>query len=82
MTILHFLLRIYEIILLIRILLSWIAPNPAHPFVQIIYQITEPVLAPIRRVLPMSGFGFDFSPVIVFIIIELLKRLLLGGYYL
>ena len=44
------LLNVYIIIILIRVILSWIRPNPYNPFVQVIYKLTEPVLAPIRRI--------------------------------
>jgi len=82
MVVLNFMLRVYEAVLLIRILISWVSPNSGHPFVQIVYRLTEPVLGPVRRALPTGGFGFDFSPVVVFIGIELLRGLLRGVFSL
>jgi YggT family protein len=61
--------------LFIRIIMSWVHPDQGHPFVRLIYSVTEPVLDPIRRVLPTGGFGIDFSPIIVFLILEFLQRL-------
>ena len=69
------LLDIYSWILIIRVVMSWMNVNPYNPIVRIIYAITEPVLAPIRRALPSLG-GLDFSPMIVLIVIILLRSIL------
>jgi YggT family protein len=69
------LLDIYSIILLIRVLMSWVNPSPFNPIVQIIYRLTEPVLAPVRRVLPAFG-PIDLSPIVVFAAIWFLKVLI------
>jgi len=68
-------LKLYMIIILIRVVISWIRVNPYSPFVKIIYKLTEPVLAPIRNVLPYMG-GIDISPLIVLIIYWFLVRIL------
>lgn len=75
------LLILYETILIVRIILSWIKVDHNQPFMQFIYKITEPVLKPIRRLLPIESLGFDFSPIIVFIIIEFLKSFFRRGFY-
>lgn len=69
-------LSVFQIILLLRVLLSWL-PNidPRNPFVKAIYDITEPVLRPVREVLPATP-GIDFSPLLVFLAIYLLRMLL------
>ena len=77
MNLLYYALKLFEAILVVRIILSWIRPDPANQAVQIVYAITEPVLAPIRRLLPIHGFGFDFSPLLVFIVIEMIIRFVL-----
>ena len=69
------LLDIYWYILIIRAVLSWMNPNPHNPIVRIIYMLTEPVLGPIRRVLPPMG-GLDLSPIVVLAAIWFLQRLL------
>ena len=63
------LLNVFMIIVIIRVILSWVRPNPYNPFVQVIYKLTEPVLAPIRRVVPPIGGTIDISPIILFFII-------------
>jgi len=52
----------------VRVAFSWIDPNPRNRIYLLAYQVTEPILAPIRRLLPM-GPGLDFSPMIVSLII-------------
>lgn len=75
------LLQVYNIILLIRVLMSWIPLDRSNPtvdgIVSFIYDLTEPVLAPIRQVMP-QGMGIDFSPLIVFFGIQILVRVLIG----
>jgi len=74
--ILYTLLQIYSFILLARVLLSWF-PNidRSNQIVQFLYDVTEPVLKPIRDMLPQNGM-MDFSPLIAFLIITVLTRLL------
>jgi YggT family protein len=78
--ILLYAIQLYEIVLIVRVLMSWIRPDPYHPFVRFIYNITEPVLEPIRRILPTGGIGLDLSPLIVFLLLHLLTRALFGGF--
>ncbi|WP_290536831.1 MULTISPECIES: YggT family protein [Alcanivorax] len=59
---------------LIRVLLSWVAPDPYSPVVRVIVQITEPIMAPVRKLLPPMG-GFDLSPLFVLLGIQLLQIL-------
>ncbi len=59
---------------LIRVILSWVAPDPYNPVVRIIVQITEPIMAPVRKLLPPMG-GFDLSPLFVLLGIQLLQIL-------
>ena len=57
--------------ILARVVVSWIAPNRTdNPLVALIYQVTEPMLAPIRRIMPQTGM-IDFSPMIVMIILSI-----------
>tara|TARA_R110002072_G_scaffold99563_12_gene218995 strand:- start:44367 stop:44951 length:585 start_codon:yes stop_codon:yes gene_type:complete len=70
-----YLLKIYFFALLAMIVLSWIAPGGNHPALYLLHQITEPVMAPFRKVLPSMG-GLDFSPILVFIIINVLQIVL------
>ncbi len=74
-------LQIYTFVLLARILMTWI-PNldPHHPVVQFLYQVTEPVLEPARKLIPPIGM-IDISPIVVFIVLGILQDALLRMAY-
>ena len=73
--IVDFVFQLFDLLLLARVLLSWINLDPYNPIVKFLYDITEPVLAPIRRrVAPMGGL--DLSPIIAIIILLVLRALL------
>jgi YggT family protein len=76
--VLIYLLWIFEFVLLARILLSWF-PNVdrSNPLIQLLYDVTEPILRPIRDMMPQTGM-VDFSPLIVFLVIQVLVRILQG----
>lgn len=75
-TLLIYILTIFQFVLLARVLLSWF-PNVdrSNPIIRLLYDITEPVLRPVRQMLPQTGM-MDLSPLIVFLIISVLMRLL------
>ena len=66
-----YLLWAYLWIIIIRALLSWVSPDPWNPIVRFLHQMTEPVLRPIRRRLPMTGI--DLSPLVVILAIYFLQ---------
>lgn len=68
---------VLNLAILARVLVSWVNPNPYHPAMQVLIQITEPILAPIRRYLPQTGM-IDFSPLVALILLSLVQRLLLS----
>jgi YggT family protein len=74
MRILSAVLSLYYYVILARVLISWFNPNPYNPIVDAIYRLTEPVLTPIRRILPPMG-GFDLSPLVVFFILMFLRKI-------
>jgi YggT family protein len=69
------LLDIYSLILLVAVILSWTGLRYDHPLMRISRMLTEPLLRPIRRLLPTIG-GIDFSPMVLLIAIGFLRRLL------
>ena len=81
-TIAWFLFTIIEIAILIRVFISWLPIPNEHRFIVLLYQVTEPILAPIRNLLERSPFGrnmmFDFSPIIAFLLIGLIRNIVLG----
>lgn len=74
------LLEAYTIVLFARIIMSWFPISPGSSMSSVygfLYRITEPVLGPIRRIIPpigMGGMGLDLSPLIVFFAISLILR--------
>ncbi|HRW48899.1 MAG: YggT family protein [Caldilinea sp.] len=76
--ILAMLLQVYSYVLLARALMSWI-PNldPYNPIVQFLYQITEPVLEPVRRLIPPLGGMIDISIIVVFFALIILQQMLM-----
>ena len=73
------LLSFYYWLILIRALISWVNPDPYNPIVQFLMRTTEPVLAPIRRLLP--PMAIDISPIIAFLAIVFLKSFLVSTMY-
>lgn len=69
--------NLFMFAIFIRIVLSWIAPGQYNPATAIITTLTEPLLAPVRRIIPPLG-GFDISPIFVIIALGALTRLLMG----
>lgn len=72
---LRFLLVALEVAIIGRVLLSYVQPGGRSSLAQFLVMITEPVLAPIRRVLPAGG-GLDFSPFIVVLVLGAVIRAL------
>lgn len=68
---------IFNILLLARILASWFNPDPSSPIMRFLYNSTEPVLAPVRRLLPPTG-TFDLSPLIVLVGAYILEAVLIS----
>lgn len=61
-------------LILIRALISWVNPDPYNVIVQFLYRTTEPILSPIRKILPPSGI--DISPIIAFLAIIFVRAFL------
>ena len=74
-TLIDTLFRLYEVIIIIRVLFSWIRVDEYHPVVQWIYRLTEPLLDPIRRILPTGSIGIDFSPFLLLLAVSLARRI-------
>ncbi|HEY4485179.1 MAG TPA: YggT family protein [Nitrospiria bacterium] len=74
-------LDFYMWVIIIRALITWVNPDPYNPIVQFLYKITEPVLHPIRRLVPVYNIGIDLSPLIVILIIIFLRSFLVASLY-
>ncbi len=77
--VINIILTLYMYVIIARAILSWVSPDPYNPIVQMLYKVTEPVLNPIRRIVPTWKAGLDLSPMIVILIIFFLKRFLVAS---
>jgi YggT family protein len=71
-------LDIYFWSLIIIVILSWVAPQTRHPGAELLHQVTEPLVAPFRRLIPPMG-GLDFSVLVVFLVLTIVREYLVPG---
>ena len=71
------LFNILYFLLIIRVVMSWFAVNPCNEIVQVIYKITDVILAPFRR-LPLRIGMMDFSPILAFLALWFLRDIIVG----
>jgi YggT family protein len=65
-------------LIIARVLLSWIRHNPYHPVIRFVYEITEPVLSPFRRLMPKGMLPVDLSPIFALLVLRLVERLVIS----
>jgi YggT family protein len=76
------LLNLYSWVIIAAALITWVSPDPRNAIVQFLHRVTEPVLAPVRRLLPpWKTGGLDLSPLIVLIAIQFVERVILPSLY-
>ena len=73
---------VIEILILIRVILSWVPMRSNGPIITLVYDLTEPILGPAKRMLDKSPLGggmmIDFSPIIALFMMGLLKQIILA----
>jgi YggT family protein len=74
--ILEIVLTLYMWIIIFRAVISWVNPDPYNKIVILLYRVTEPVLRPVRRILPWRNMGIDLSPIVVMLVILFLQYFL------
>lgn len=74
--VLDLLLHFYTIILIVRVITTWVNADPYNPIVRFLYNATEPLMYRVRRVLPVVYGGIDFSPLIVLLAVYFLQGFL------
>ncbi|MCK6553435.1 YggT family protein [Candidatus Binatia bacterium] len=77
--VLQVILNLYMWVVIARAVISWVNPDPYNPIVRFLYSATEPVLAPLRRRVPLFAGGIDFSPILVILAIMFLQGFLVGS---
>ncbi len=70
-------INVYSMVIFLRAIISWFRVDPYSEWYRWMMKLTEPALAPIRRILP-SAAGLDFSPFILLIALDFLKRIIWG----
>ena len=76
------LLSLYSWVIIAAALITWVSPDPRNPAVQFLSRATEPVLRPVRQLLPpWKTGGLDLSPLIVLIAIQFVERVILPALY-
>lgn len=63
-----------QVLIIIRVIMSWVRPNPSGPVGRFFMEITNPILKPIQAILPTMA-GLDFSPIVALIVIQVLQNL-------
>lgn len=72
----HDAVTVFTVLIVVRAFWSWVSPYPTNPVQRLVWSLTEPLLAPVRAVLPNLG-GLDLSPLVVIILLQGLEQLLL-----
>ncbi|MCD4755781.1 MAG: YggT family protein [Deltaproteobacteria bacterium] len=72
-TVVDIVLNLYMWILIARAILSWVNPDPYNPIVKFLYNITEPLMYRVRRMLPLQFGGIDLTPMVLIIAIIFLR---------
>jgi YggT family protein len=70
---LSLLLQILSIAILVRVLLTWFPIDQSNPIIKLLFDVTEPVLAPFRRIIPRIGM-FDLSPIAAMLVIQFVQQ--------
>ncbi|MCB5252757.1 MAG: YggT family protein [Candidatus Cloacimonadaceae bacterium] len=70
------LIAIYNLIILARVISSWIIRDPSSQILRFLYAVTEPILGPIRNIMP--NMGLDFSPIVAYLLLNILRRILIS----
>jgi YggT family protein len=68
--------QILEVLIVVRVLMSWLRPSPANPVFRFVYDLTEPILGPVRRLLPAMG-PFDLSPLVALLLLYAVEAFIL-----
>lgn len=69
-------IRVYNILIFARVILSWIIQDPNNPIYRFLYGITEPILGPLRRVIPTTML--DLSPIVAYLLLSIIAKMLLS----
>jgi len=69
--------NLLQVLIIIRVVLSWIPHDSYNQLIQLLYQVTDFILKPISEILPLQSAGVDFSPIVAFFLLGFVKKFLL-----
>lgn len=73
--------QLYTYVVVGRVIISWVNPDPYNPIVRFLHNATDPVLYRIRRVLPLVFGGFDLTPIFLLILLQFMQQVIVKGLY-
>ena len=76
-TIINNVFNLLQMLIMVRVVLSWIPHNPYNQLIQLVYQITDVVLKPLRDFFPLQTADVDFTPIIAFFLLGFIKKFLI-----
>ena len=79
--ILDTIITIFWWLIIVRALISWVNPDPYNPIVVFLYRITEPVLAPFRKIMPSWNIGLDLSPLLAILCLMFIRYFLVQSLF-
>lgn len=70
-------INILSWLIFVRVILSWIPIGRNSPLVRLVYEVTEPLLAPFRKILPRGSMPVDFSPLIAYFVLQIIRSFII-----
>ena len=70
--------NLLQLLIMIRVVLSWVDHDPYNQFIKFLYTITDIILEPIRELIPLQASGIDFTPMVAFVLLGFIKNILLS----
>lgn len=77
-SLIHMAFRLLQLLVLARVIISWVRVDPRHPLVRLIHDLTEPMLRPLRSMLRVQSTGLDFSPMILLLLLWVAERIIVN----
>lgn len=74
--IVNYAVTILKLVIVIRAVLSWLVPYKRNEFTEVVYVITEPMLSPFRRLIPIGNMSIDLSPMLAYFALDILRRII------
>ena len=74
--IVYYAVEILKVLILLRIILSWVAPRSRNEFIDLIYTITEPILRPFKIMIPLGGARLDLSQILAYYALNIVRSLI------